>query len=838
MSKRDRGKAPKHSGRGTAAGSRDGGGKRSPRDAPSGTSDKGKSGDRPFFKPRPAGDDKGVRSPRRSGPGPEVEYRDSLLTPRQREDITKARLATDLAIREWLEAARLASERHKKLPAETRPLIERLDPWQREAYEALMDGEHVVVDAPTTAGKTRVVEAFFELNIDDPSFRAAYTTPVKSLSNDKLKEFTDTFGAHQVGIATGDIKENLSAPIVVATLESYRNSLLGVEPDLGRSLVVFDEYHFMQDQSRGSAWEEAIILTPPSCQLLLLSASVENAPDFCAWIETLTKRRCRLIQVKERPVPLVDLVYWQEQWLLVKEVEHILPKKAATPPKFPVEADEIARRFSSLPALGLTPAILYAGRRLSCENLAMELCRSLEPIPKSQAQAIHDFLAKDSGTEDPMKFFKPNLRRSILVYGIGYHHSGLAPQARRAVENLVKDGQLTACVATMGLSIGINFSVRSAMVTDYSRPGEMGFTSYSKSEVLQMLGRAGRRGRDVVGFSLWPSVAAYQKFGGTRREDCESRLKNDPTTFLGLLSRGFKLRDIENFYEKSFLRFGDKSVSFNLIREQTIKKALGVERLECGNPARAYAMYQADDPSSPCGSCSHKEACHAFIEAKLNNPLSHLHVHLHVIGCIDEDEKLTSFGSIARYFPQSGGLLIAHLIDRGDIDVPNLMAGLELMGSMCLARFKEPRIDRDYDYPFDAEEVDTMLQEFYPLELFEELYDPPNPRRDTHVFREFNPLGGALINDWVKGISWGEIVKKSTDEKYGQGDLMNLFYRSATYLQSIVQAKIPKLSLAAASLRDEILRDPLTPASRTQTKVLEVEEGEENEDERTLDAEV
>ena len=43
-----------------------------------------------------------------------------------------------------------------------------------------------------------------------------------------------------VGIATGDIKENLGAPIVVATLESYRNSLLGVEPDLGRSLVVFE----------------------------------------------------------------------------------------------------------------------------------------------------------------------------------------------------------------------------------------------------------------------------------------------------------------------------------------------------------------------------------------------------------------------------------------------------------------------------------------------------------------------------------------------------------------------------------------------------------------------
>lgn len=785
---------------------------------------------RPFFKPGRKGGPGEGRGPR-GGSAPEVEYREQLLTPHQREEITIARKKTDEAVREWLEKARISAENARRNPNPVElPLIDRLDPWQREAYEALMNGEHVVVDAPTTAGKTRVVEAYFELNISDPSFRAAYTTPVKSLSNDKLKEFSETFGRENVGIATGDIKENLDAPIVVATLESYRNSLLGVEPDLGRSLVIFDEYHFMQDTSRGSAWEEAIILTPPSCQLLLLSASVENAPEFCAWIETLTNRRCRLIQVKERPVPLVDLVYYQEQWLLVKEIEHILPKRPASPSKFPIEHDEIARRLASISSLGLTPAILYAGRRLSCENLAMEMCRSLEPIPKEQAQQIHDLLAKDAGDEDPLKFFKPNLRRSILVYGVGYHHSGLAPQARRAVESLVKAGQLRVCVATMGLSIGINFSVRSAMVTDYSRPGEMGFTTYSASEVLQMLGRAGRRGRDLVGFSLWPSVAAYQKFGGTKREDCESRLKNDPTTFLGLLGRGFKLRDIENFYEKSFLRFGNKSISFNLIRQEPIRKALGLEKLECGSPANAYSKFLAEDPESPCMTCSHRDACHAIIESKMNSPLAHLHVHLHTIGCIDQDEHLTSLGSIARYFPQSGGMLLAFLIDRGDIDVPNLLAGLELMGSMCLSRFKDPRIVDEYDYPFDAKEVDEMLQEFYPLELFEELYDPPNARREGHVFREFNPLGGALISEWVKGVSWAEIVKKSTDEKFGQGDLMSLFYRAATYLQSVVQAKIPKLSSAAAQLRDEILREPLTPAIKALSKVVDDDEEDIEED--------
>lgn len=810
-----RGEEPSSGGRGKKKNREESGGRNSRGDKRGGGASSG---------PRRGGGD------RHRGSSAEIEYREQALTPRQRGDFEKAQTATEKAIRKWLEEAKASVERYKNSPPDNSPLIERLDPWQREAYEALMNGEHVVVDAPTTAGKTRVVEAFFELNINDPKFRAAYTTPVKSLSNDKLREFSDTFGVHNVGIATGDIKENLSAPIVVATLESYRNSLLGTEPDLGRTLVVFDEYHFMQDQSRGSAWEEAIILTPPSCQLLLLSASVENAHDFCAWIETLTRRRCRLIQVKERPVPLVDLVFWQGAWVLAKEVEHMLPKKQSNPSKFPIEQDELAAALTKLPK-GLTPAILYAGRRLACETLALEVCRNMEPVPKEQAEEILKQLTLEAAGEDPLKFFKPELKRALLVFGVGYHHSGLAPQARRAVENLVKAGQLRVCVATMGLSIGINFSVRSAMITDYTRPGELGFTAYSKSEVLQMLGRAGRRGRDVVGFSLWPSVVAFQKFGGTRREDCESRLKNDPTTFLGLVGRGFKLRDIENFYEKSFLRFGNKNVSFNIIREQPIKKALGVDDLEIGNPARAYAKHLSQDASSPLKDWPHQSAFIDFVEKKMNSPLAHLHVHLHNVGCLEEDERLSSFGEIARYFPQSGGMLIAHLISKGEIDVPNLLKGLELMGSLCLSRFKEPRIPRNYEYPYDAEEIDQRLQEFYPLELFEELYDPPSARRDTYVFREFNPLGGALISEWVKGISWADMVKNSTDEKFGQGDLMSLFYRAATYLQSIVQAKIPKLSSAASSLRDEILRDPLTPSVRTdkgQELAVLVEEDDED----------
>lgn len=707
-----------------------------------------------------------------------------------------------------------------------------LDPWQHEALEALLNGESVIVDAPTTAGKTRVVEAFFKLNLTNPNFRAAYTAPVKSLSNDKLAEFSEMFGNENVGIATGDIKENLHAPIVVATLESYRNSLLGVEPDLGRSLAVFDEYHFMQDSGRGSAWEEAIILTPPGCQILMLSASVENPIEFCQWVEKINQRPCRLIQVKHRPVPLEHLVFYKEKWLLADELNRRnMLKSSPQLKRFPLEHNEIARRIRSIVSLGLTPCMVYAGRRLSCESMAQAICKQLDPLPKEKSIEIKEFLDKRSEDENPLNFMKANLRRMILVYGVGYHHSGIAPNGRRAIESLVKEGYLRFCVATMGLSIGINFSVKSALISDYKRPGEQGFVTYPSSEVLQMLGRAGRRGRDLVGFSLWPSVDSYLKFGKSKRDKVQSRLKNDPTTFLGLLGRGFKLHDIESFYQKSFLKFGNKKAKFSLLQARALEKNLKVKSLPCGDsPISAFADYLAEDARSHCLNCQYRKKCHSYINQEFNHQLASLHIHLHWLGCINPQEKLTEFGSVARYFPQAGGLLMAEMLTAGKINEKNLLTGLELMAALSLARFKEPGRAPKYKFPFKASLIEEQLEDYYPLELFEELYDPPNSRRDEYVFKEFNPAAGYAIREWANGCSWTQLKGRVCHEKFAEGDLVALIYRSATYLQSLAQAHIPEVSRTAKLLRNELLRDPLTPTIRTENDKLEADKIESQSD--------
>ncbi|MCB9228695.1 MAG: DEAD/DEAH box helicase [Deltaproteobacteria bacterium] len=687
-----------------------------------------------------------------------------------------------------------------------------LDDWQAEAVQALLGGANVVVDAPTTAGKTQVVDSFISSEIFKVGFRACYTCPVKSLSNDKLREFREKYGRDAVGIATGDIRENLDAPLVIATLESYRNSLLGAEPDLGRNLVIYDEYHFIHDDDRGSAWEEALILTPANCQMLLLSASLSNAGEFADWLERLSRRATVLIQVEKRPVPLANMVWYQDQWYLGESLPTAaFPEKTPEYPE-PVQPQNLIPRLMALSDIGLTPCIIYAGKRLSCEVTAQALTRRLQPLDPEQSFQIGERLNQAHKENKVLSFMSPHLRRMIQSYGITYHHSGLTPQVRVAIETLVKDGLIRFCVATMGLSLGINFSVRSTVIMDAVRPGSHGFTAYSPSEVLQMTGRAGRRGRDPVGFSCWLNSEYMARFSHTAREPGVSRLKNDPTTFLGLISRGFSPGRVEQFYHKSFRYFHSGSAPMQLIRKSRILRKLGAQSLPCESPAKAYIGHKNLE-NTECYDCDFRTGCHQLLQRQSRNPLARLHLHLHQIRALNSEEALTPYGELARFFPQAGGLLLSSMIDHEEINSQNLLASCQLMAALSLACYKYPCSRRpDYRLPFSPALIEKELRVFYPPELFPDLYEQPGRgnRRRALGFREFNPMGGYIILLWSDpGCSWQKLTRMVCTEQFGAGDVTGLIYRTASWLQSIIQAPCGDLSRAAREMREILLREPL-----------------------------
>lgn len=179
------------------------------------------------------------------------------------------------------------------------------DKFQIEALEAI-EHEDVLVTAPTGSGKTWIAREEIRRLLGQGK-RAWYTTPLKALTNSKYVEFSLEFGAENVGILTGDRKENTDAPLIVGTTEIYRNQIfdaLRQGESMRTDFVIIDEAHYLADEDRGHVWEETIILTPPRIRLLLLSATVGRAEEFARWIEEVRGTTVRIIKAGPRPVEL------------------------------------------------------------------------------------------------------------------------------------------------------------------------------------------------------------------------------------------------------------------------------------------------------------------------------------------------------------------------------------------------------------------------------------------------------------------------------------------------------------------------------------------------------
>ncbi|MBE4720198.1 RNA helicase [Pseudarthrobacter sp. AB1] len=178
-----------------------------------------------------------------------------------------------------------------------------LDEFQRLACRSLQEGKGVLVAAPTGAGKTIVGEFAIYLALER-NLKAFYTTPIKALSNQKFTELSEKYGAENVGLLTGDTSINGDAPVVVMTTEVLRNMLYADSEtldDLG--FVVMDEVHYLADRFRGAVWEEVIIHLPSEVQVASLSATVSNAEEFGAWLDTV-RGDTDIIVSEHRPVPL------------------------------------------------------------------------------------------------------------------------------------------------------------------------------------------------------------------------------------------------------------------------------------------------------------------------------------------------------------------------------------------------------------------------------------------------------------------------------------------------------------------------------------------------------
>ena len=173
-------------------------------------------------------------------------------------------------------------------PAKTFPF--ELDAFQKEAIARIERDECVFVAAHTSAGKTVVAEYAFAL-AQKRCARAIYTSPIKTISNQKFRDFTDA--GFDVGLLTGDVSVKPESSCLIMTTEILRSMLYrGADIVKDVEWVVFDEVHYVNDRERGVVWEEVIIMLPKHVGIVMLSATVPNVREFAGWVGKTKRKEC------------------------------------------------------------------------------------------------------------------------------------------------------------------------------------------------------------------------------------------------------------------------------------------------------------------------------------------------------------------------------------------------------------------------------------------------------------------------------------------------------------------------------------------------------------------
>ena len=381
-----------------------------------------------------------------------------------------------------------------------------LDLFQNEACFRISKDENVFVTAHTGCGKT-VVALYGIAHTLKKGKRVIYTSPTKSLSNQKYEEFAKIFP--NVGILTGDIKMNSDADCVIMTTEILLNILYkgntGSQSITVDSIgaVIFDEVHYINDPDRGKVWEETLVLLPREVNLILLSATIDKADQMADWLGNIKKKNIHLISTKNRVVPLRHY-FWDDY---EEEMVEIIDDKGNF-----YNYNEVKRRYKRknyssiinnfvrhLQKNRMLPAIYFKFSRVQCERCAKDIIvdfvtpeerKEIDLVFRNRLSKYKEYYGHLQQYEDVYK---------QLLRGVVYHHSGLIPILKEIIEILYARGLIKLLFATETFAVGVNMPAKTVIFNDLQKYDNNGLRYLRTDEYLQMSGRAGRRGLDKNG---------------------------------------------------------------------------------------------------------------------------------------------------------------------------------------------------------------------------------------------------------------------------------------------------------------------------------------------------
>ena len=429
---------------------------------------------------------------------------------------------------EMLDAEAPLADFHQQVPQMAFQWPFELDTFQKQAVLKLEQAESVFVAAHTSAGKTVVAEYAIALSQKHMT-RTIYTSPIKALSNQKFRDFKDTF--NDVGLVTGDIQINPTATCLIMTTEILR-SMLYNGSDIIRDLewVIFDEVHYINDAERGVVWEEVLILLPDHVNMIMLSATVPNTLEFADWVGRTKKKKIWVISTPKRPVPLEHFLYTgsngktrDEMFLLQDSNGAFLQSghtRAVTAKKereskgkqgFGAKGvkDRVGPQqerniwltlIDHLQRKDKLPVVAFTLSRNRCDNTANTLT-SLDLTTSMEKSDIHHFINKCISRLKGNDRKLPQVMNlsELLQRGIGVHHSGILPILKEVVECCFAKGWVKLLFATETFAMGVNMPARTVVFDNIRKHDGKQFRTLLPAEYIQMAGRAGRRGLDTTG---------------------------------------------------------------------------------------------------------------------------------------------------------------------------------------------------------------------------------------------------------------------------------------------------------------------------------------------------
>lgn len=398
------------------------------------------------------------------------------------------------------------------------------DHFQKWGFDAISKNDNILVTAHTGAGKTALaLYAIAKYLKEENDNMVIYTSPIKTLSNQKFKEFGDFFD--DVGILTGDVKINPTGHLLIMTAEILRNSLLrktneavyewNFNPEKVKC-VILDEVHFINNPERGKVWEEIITNLNPNIQLVMLSATISGAENLASWVGKIKSKPCHLIPTPFRPVPLHHYIFredypggntlhcikdntsWKESvWTSV--MNHINKKEKGKFKKHRFDLKQLFDCIEYCKNQDIMPVNVFLLNRSLAEMIANKIPFNLNDHDETASVISqwnkHLLKYRDIYEKTDQWSFILNLAKK----GVGVHHSGIIPILKEMVEILYEQKLIKVLIATETFAMGVNMPTRTVIFTQTTKYDGNGTRPLRPEEYGQMAGRAGRRGLDDFG---------------------------------------------------------------------------------------------------------------------------------------------------------------------------------------------------------------------------------------------------------------------------------------------------------------------------------------------------